>query len=116
MPMRLFLQSGSVDAKAEFETFKAAHRSVAIDQYTLLVTIRSVGLNMIPNHHVTIGLKRHRCIQTAGWATFYIATGAQWKKTQDPTPVVCVVMVEQMVRAFADISRDAQARVAAARL
>jgi hypothetical protein len=31
-------------------------------------------------------------------------------------PDVWVVMVEQMVRAFADISKDAQARVAAAGL
>lgn len=119
MPLPLmpdFLRIGTVDALAEFQMFEAAQRSSAARQLALLAAIRSVGLNVIPSNHGINGLTRLRCIQTAGWAIFYVAVGAAWKKAHDPMPVVSVVMVEQMARAFADISKDAQARVAAAGL
>jgi hypothetical protein len=116
VPLPDFLRIGTDDALAEFQSFSAAHRSAAANELALLTTLRTVGLSAIPSNHGINGLSRLRCIQTSGWAIFYVATGVMWKRAQDPAPSVCVVLVEQMTRAFSQISADAQTRVTAAGL
>ena len=112
VPMPDFFKDRADDALNEFRTFHAAHPADAASRLAYLTSIRSVGLNVIPASHGIVTYNRFRCIQTSGWAIFYVATGVLWKRAVDPMPDVWVMLVEEMSgRPFSAISGDAVGRV-----
>src|SRR5271154_5848336 len=75
--MPSFVQGSGVDAAAEFASFQSAQPLDSTSALATLTVIRNYGTANIPPNNHTVRTHGFHCLQAAGWAVFYVATGPQ---------------------------------------